>query len=108
MRALLLLIGILMTGLLAVSPVLAHKVNVFAYAEGGVVYVEGYFPDGRPVEKAELQVLDSQGQLLLSGQTDAQGLFQFQLPKRDDLTLIINAGMGHKSQYLFKKTAIKE
>jgi len=29
---------------------LAHKVNLFAYAEAGKVYTESYFPDGRPVE----------------------------------------------------------
>ena len=107
-RVLLSLFGVLVFGLLVTNPVLAHKVNIFAYSEGGVVYVEGYFPDGRPVEKAALEVFDSQGQQLLSGQTDAEGLFQFKLPKRDDLTLIIDAGMGHKNRYLLKKTAIKE
>ena len=28
------------------STAMAHKVNIFAYVEDGVVYTESYFPDG--------------------------------------------------------------
>ena len=28
------------------STALAHKVNIFAYVDNGVVYTESYFPDG--------------------------------------------------------------
>ena len=88
--------------------VLAHKVNIFAYVDAGTVYTEGYFPDGRPVANAKISIFDSHQQLLLEGQTDPQGLFQFVLPKVDDLSLVLDAGMGHKNKFLLKKTAIKE
>jgi nickel transport protein len=87
---------------------LAHKVNIFAYAEGETIFAESYFPDGRPVAAGKVQVFDGQMQLLLEGQTDQDGLFQFPVPKIDDLTLTIDAGMGHKNDFLLKKTAIKE
>lgn len=103
-----LMIILLLAGFLFPAAVLAHKVNIFAYVEGGTVYCEGYFPDGRPVENGKVLVFDSAEQLLLEGQTDRQGLFQFPLPKADDLTLEINAGMGHKNKFKLKKTAIKE
>ncbi|HEY5673736.1 MAG TPA: carboxypeptidase regulatory-like domain-containing protein [Malonomonas sp.] len=90
------------------SPVLAHKVNIFAYVEGGVVYSESYFPDGRPVVEGKVRVIDSHEQLLLEGQTDPAGLFQFEAPDRGDLMLEIDAGMGHKNKFLLKKAASKE
>lgn len=99
---------LLLAGSVLPSAVLAHKVNIFAYVEGGMVYSESYFPDGRPVTAGKVMVFDSQEQLLLEGQTDAAGRFQFKLPELADLTLVIDAGMGHKNHFLLKKTASKE
>ena len=103
-----LIILLLAGAFLLPGPVLAHKVNIFAYVDAGTVYAEGYFPDGRPVANAKITIFDSQQQLLLEGQTDPQGLFQFILPKVDDLSLVLDAGMGHKNKFLLKKAAIKE
>jgi len=85
---------------------LAHKVNIFAYVENGVVYTESYFPDGRAVENGGIEVFDSQGQKLLEGICDKEGLFSFAVPKKDDLTIVINATMGHKNNFILKKEEI--
>jgi nickel transport protein len=102
------LLCLLSVGLLFPASALAHKVNVFAYVEDGIVYAESYFPDGRPVAKGKIQVFDDQQQLLLEGVTDAVGLFQFKVPKVTDLTLVITASMGHKNHFLLKKSAFNE
>ena len=102
------LLLLLLLGFLFPAAVLAHKVNIFAYVEGGTVYSESYFPDGRPVDTGKVRVFDSEQKLLLEGQTDKAGLFQFPIPKVDDISLEIDAGMGHKNHFLLKKTAIKE
>jgi len=86
---------------------LAHKVNLFAYAEGGKVYSESYFPDGSPVEGGKVLVYDSQEKLLLEGVTDKKGLFSFAVPKVDDLTIVIEATMGHKNSFKLKKTELE-
>jgi len=86
---------------------LAHKVNLFAYAEAGKVYTESYFPDGRPVEGGKVLVYDSQDNLLLKGVTDKEGLFSFPLPKVDDLTIVIEATMGHKNSFKLKKADVE-
>ena len=78
----------------------AHKVNVFAYVEGDMVYTESYFPDGRKVEKGTVDVYDSHNNKLLSGVTDKKGIFNFRPPKKDDLKIVIIASMGHKNSYL--------
>jgi nickel transport protein len=44
------LVAVLVGVLLVSGTALAHKVNLFAYVEGGTVFTESYFPDGRAVE----------------------------------------------------------
>jgi len=93
--------------LLFCGTALAHKVNLFAYAEEGKVYTESYFPDGSPVEGGKVEVYDSQNNLLLEGVTDKKGLFNFVIPKVDDLTIVINATMGHKNSFKLKKAEVE-
>lgn len=88
---------------LTASPSWAHKVHLFAYVEGGKVYTESYFPDGKKVEGGMIAVLDSSGRKLLEGKTDSQGLFSFPLPKKEDLTLVLDATMGHKNSFVLKQ-----
>lgn len=101
------LLAVLVWVLLASGPALAHKVNLFAYAEKGTVFTESYFPDGRAVEKGKVLVYDSKGQQLLEGETDTQGMFSFDIPKIDALTIVIDAGMGHKNEFKLKKAEVE-
>lgn len=82
------------------SPAMAHKVNLFAYAEGDEVYVEGYFVDGKKAQNSKIEVYSPAGELLLEGITDEQGQYRFPVPQRTDLKIVVNAGMGHKSEFL--------
>ncbi|MEW6428850.1 MAG: carboxypeptidase regulatory-like domain-containing protein [Thermodesulfobacteriota bacterium] len=81
----------------------AHKVNIFAYAEGDKVFTEAYFPDGRPVSDGTIEVLDGSGNILLEGKPDAEGKFSFAAPPPQDLTIVINASMGHKNSFVLRK-----
>lgn len=100
--AVFLLVSMLMGG-----AALAHKVNLFAYAEAGDIYTESYFPDGRPAAGGTVRVYDSRDALLLEGTTDKAGLFSFPIPKVDDLTIVIDAGMGHKNSFKLKKSEVE-
>jgi nickel transport protein len=86
---------------------LAHKVNLFAYVEAGKVYTESYFSDGSPVEGGKVLVYDSQNNLLLKGVTDKKGFFSFAVPKVDDLTIVIEATMGHRNSFKLKKAEVE-
>jgi nickel transport protein len=81
----------------------AHKVSVFAYAENGTIFTESYFPDGKPVEEGTIEVYDQAKNKLLEGKTDREGKFSFPIPKKEDLTIVINASMGHRNEYVLKK-----
>jgi nickel transport protein len=81
------------------SPAWAHKVNMFAHVEGNRIVVEGYFSDGKPAAKAQIQVLSPSGERLLSGTADEEGTFSFDVPQVSDLRITLYAGMGHRAEY---------
>lgn len=97
----------LLVSLLLGGTALAHKVNLFAYAEAGTIHTEGYFPDGRPVSDGKVMVYDSGDALLLEGRTDPEGLFSFPIPKVDDLKIVLDASMGHKASFKLKKAEVE-
>jgi len=78
----------------------AHKVNLFAWVEGDTIHTESYFPDGRVVQKGKILVYDRGENLLLSGTTDDEGLFSFPIPKREDLNIVLDASMGHRTSFI--------
>ncbi len=86
---------------ITVAPVFAHNVQVFAYVEDGKVYTESYFADGSPVKNGQIKVFNGKNELILEGKTKEDGTFSFALPKGvHTLKVTINAGMGHKSEYI--------
>ncbi|MEJ2068849.1 MAG: hypothetical protein P8X58_00330 [Syntrophobacterales bacterium] len=90
------------------TPALAHRVIVFAYAEGDTIQVESKFVPDTPVRQGKVLVLDAKtGKELLSGQTDDQGKFSFQVPaaaaaEKMDLKIVVEAAMGHRGEWLLK------
>ncbi|WP_319522855.1 hypothetical protein [uncultured Desulfosarcina sp.] len=77
----------------------AHKVTIFAWVDGDRVFTESKFSGGKRVQGGTVTVLDSAGNQLLEGKTDDNGEFSFKTPAADGLTIIINAGMGHRSEW---------
>jgi nickel transport protein len=81
----------------------AHRVNVFAWVEGDTVLVECKYPDGTKVHEGVIRVLDSAGQEILNGKTNTQGEFSFKVPTQGDLTIVLEAGMGHRADWPLSK-----
>jgi nickel transport protein len=77
----------------------AHKVLLYAYVEGNTIHAEGYFGDGKKVVNSLVEVMDNNGNKLLEGKTDTEGQFIFEAPKKDDLTLVLTASMGHRATF---------
>lgn len=89
----------LMGSLLLTQYAFAHRVNVFAWAEGDTVFVESKFAAGRKVNGGKIIVVDSKGVELLTGKTNAEGEFSFKIPQKTDLKIILEAGMGHRAEW---------
>lgn len=77
----------------------AHKLNMFAYVEGEDVYIEVYFADGKRAKNSKIKVYDPQSQLLYSSITDDEGGHQFAIPQKTELKIVVDAGMGHQTEY---------
>ena len=93
-------LGILMASPL-VSQAWAHKVNVFAWAEGDTVFVEGYYPGGKKSQNSLVEIFNPAGTKLLEGRTNNKGEFSFKVPEKTDLKIVLTASMGHKNYFTF-------
>jgi nickel transport protein len=89
-------------------PALAHRVLIFAYAEGDTIRTESKFVPNDPVRQGKILVIDQKtGKELLTGQTDNQGKFFFKIPaeavaQKMDLKIVVEAAMGHRGEWLLK------
>jgi nickel transport protein len=82
------------------SSAYAHKVTVFAWADGDRVFTESKFSGGKIVTAGKVEVFDRSGNLLLEGRTDDNGAFDFKTPIVTDLKIVLTAGMGHRNSWL--------
>jgi len=87
----------LVAGLLCAKPAQAHKVTIFAWVEGDVVYTQSKFMGSRMVQNGRVEVKNSDGKTLLEGKTDAEGLFTFTAPYKGDFDIVLHAGPGHQA-----------
>lgn len=101
-RILLSLLAVTVILILKSSPAIAHKINIFAWAEGQTVFTESYFTGGKLIEGGLVEVFDPAGHKLLEGRTDQKGEFSFRLPQKTDLLLVLTASMGHRSDFTLK------
>jgi nickel transport protein len=86
----------------------AHKVNIFAWVEGDMIYTESKFSGGRRAKQAPVEVYDENGKILLKGVTNDQGEFSFKIPKRTSLRIVLLAGMGHRAEWTIPADEIQE
>jgi nickel transport protein len=90
------------------TPALAHRVLIYAYAEGDTIFTESKFIPDTPVRQGKILVMDKKtDQVLLTGQTDDQGKFAFKIPaaavaQKMDLNIVVEAAMGHRGEWLLK------
>ncbi len=102
------IVGMVLLCLLAGRFAYAHKVIVFAYVEGDTVYCESKLAGGKKVRQGKIEVYDPKGNILLTGKTDDNGEFFFKIPKKTDLRIILNAGQGHRAEWIIQKQEMEE
>lgn len=90
------------------TPALAHRVLIYAYAEGDTIHTESKFVPNNAVRQGKILVLDHKtGKELLTGITDDHGKFSFKIPaaavaQKLDLEIVVEASMGHRGEWLLK------
>jgi nickel transport protein len=96
----------MLLSVMAIGAAQAHKVTIFAWAEGDRVFTQSKFSGGKRVNNGTVEVFDSRGDLLLTGQTDDQGEFSFVAPAVTDLNIVLTAGMGHQNSWHLSATEL--
>jgi nickel transport protein len=77
----------------------AHKVSIFATAQGGVIDGECYFSGGGAPSGAMLQVLGPEGKKIGDAKTDEAGRFKYEPKTAVDHTFVLNTGDGHRAEF---------
>jgi nickel transport protein len=89
-------------------PSSAHKLNLFVWTENNTITVESSLSGGRTLVHGMVTVVDtSSGKTIVSGETDADGVFSFSLAEEIvkqslPLDIIVSAGDGHQAHWLLK------
>ncbi len=78
---------------------LAHKLRVFAAAEGRLVTGSAYFAGGAAATGARVTVQDGRGQTLATLTPDAAGRFSYPAPGPIDLVVVAQTGDGHRTEW---------
>ena len=87
----------------------AHSVYIFAWADGPRICTQSYFSKSSRVKNGDVRMADSQGTLLQSGQSDADGLICFPPPEAaGDLFFTVNAGQGHRGEFLLPASEVQK
>ncbi|MBG3877952.1 hypothetical protein FVW20_13275 [Desulfovibrio oxamicus] len=99
-----LLVGaVLLLGL--AGPALAHRVNIFAWVEGGAIRCETSFSSGNPARKATVTAtLAGSGTVVGTAVTDAKGACSLPITPelraaKADLVIEVQAGEGHRNTW---------
>jgi nickel transport protein len=95
-----LLIPVILILVAGAGPAWAHKVYVFAWAEGDQVLTDSYFSKSQKVINGKVNVFGPDGVLLVEGTTDNKGSFAFVPPAKVDMRIEIEAGTGHRGEYI--------
>ncbi|MBW1991537.1 MAG: carboxypeptidase regulatory-like domain-containing protein [Deltaproteobacteria bacterium] len=91
--------ALLLLGLLASPPALAHKLLVSATVEGkGGLKVLAFFPDGTPAQEVLITVTPSDGSAPREGRTDSQGVCLLSGLKPGFYRVVAGDPLGHRAE----------
>lgn len=86
----------------------AHKINLFVWAENGIITVESSLTGGRTLVHGTVTVVNSQTEeTIITGNNDENGTFSFTVPEEilkqsPPLDVIVSGGDGHQAHWLIK------
>lgn len=93
--------------LCAASPAWAHKIKLFATAEGTTIAGYAYFSGGGRAQEAAVAAAAA-GRTVYQGHTDDQGAFRFEATARADHRLTVDSGDGHVASFTIAAAELPE
>jgi nickel transport protein len=101
---------LLVAGALALTatPALAHKLKVFAAAEGEAIVGTVYFAGGGVAIDSPGVATTADGTEIARFRTDAEGNFRVPVPSRQDIRVSIDSGDGHVAETVVAAAELPE
>ncbi len=90
---------LVLPGLALSTPAQAHKLRVFAAAEGPLITGLAYFAGGGAAGGARIRILDAQNRTLAEPTPDAAGRFSYRAQAAMDLVIVAETGDGHRTEW---------
>lgn len=87
---------------------LAHKMKLFATAEGAVVTGYVYFSPGGQAQDAMVTAATPDGTTVFQGRTNEQGEFRFEALRRADHVIAADGGDGHDTRFTIRAAELPE
>lgn len=81
------------------EPAFAHKLLVFATADGATIEGQAYFAGGQPARGARVQVLAADGTPLAELTPDAEGRFTYQARTAAEHRIVADGADGHRAEW---------
>lgn len=81
------------------APALAHKLQVFAFAEGARLSGSAYFAGGGAATGARIEVRDGDGKVLAELAPDGEGRFVYTAAAPVDHLILAITGDGHQAEW---------
>lgn len=99
MRLALILLALLVPVMHA-EPAHAHRLSVFAFADGTMITGSAYFSGGGAPDGAAVTVFGPDGSVLGQTTTDAEGEFSLPLERRVDHRITVETEDGHAAEFV--------
>jgi len=84
------------------APARAHILKVYAEVQGDTIVGEGYFSNGAVPALHRVDIFGPDKQKVAEITTDEKGKFSFKPTKRQNYTFVIDAGEGHRAEWVIE------
>lgn len=96
------LIALMLAGSCVVSPAWAHRLQVFAAANGELIEGSAYFAGGAPAAGVEVRIEDANGGLLAELSPSADGRFSYRARAPAKHVVVVRGGDGHRAEWVVR------
>lgn len=84
------------------APALAHRLQVFALANGDQIEGSAYFAGGGAASGVEVSVADASGQVLAELSPGADGRFSYRVDAPTDHVVVVRSADGHQAEWIVR------
>jgi nickel transport protein len=90
---------LILVGSWGASPALAHRLQVFAAANGDLIEGSAYFAGGAPASGVDVLIEDASGEVLAQLSPTADGSFSYQTMAPVEHVVVARSGDGHRAEW---------